>query len=638
MRSPEEIQFRLRQEWANARYFAFPPRLPEAGAGGQGSGPFSSWPAPGEVARRLAGTPFATECVRVAEEVLQHRFPLLGTTLDAGKQIHWRRDYATGRETVPVYFRRVPYLDVAQAGDHKTIWELSRHQHLVLLAQAYLFTTRQEFLAEIVAQLEDWLEQNPFQRGMNWTSALEVAFRALSWIWVLHLVGDRFEAAFRRRLLEALYRHGLHLEVNLSFYFSPNTHLLGEAVALHAIGYLFPQFPGAGKWRKLGADVVRKELDRQVLADGSYFELSTYYHVYAVDMFLFHAVLAGDREYSEPLTRMAAFLDAVLGISGILPLIGDDDGGRFFHPYGPRDRYGLATLAACGVFLGRPEWIRDERDLAEQALWWIGKAPVGGVVSRESKRFEASGLVVMAAHDVQVIVDAGGFGPGRAGHSHADALSMVVRAGQEEILIDPGTYTYVADPVWRDRFRGTAAHNSVRVNGLDQAIPSGPFAWQSRPVVKVLEWETSVARDMLTAMCEYRDVVHRRKIVFDKRALWVMVLDEVEAGEQAGKNAEQFWHFGVPARQVSPGCVQVGAKALMAFENGAPLLLSEGGEYGWRSPALGQKQVSPVLRVERAGAALIDLSGRARTVRFHLDADRLGATVDWDGQVDRLRW
>ena len=71
----------------------------------------------------------------------------------------------SGIETGTLYFRRIPYLDAAGAGDHKIVWEINRHQHLVLLAQAHLFSGRDEFLREIVRQLESWLVQNPFQRG-----------------------------------------------------------------------------------------------------------------------------------------------------------------------------------------------------------------------------------------------------------------------------------------------------------------------------------------------------------------------------------------------------------------------------------------------------------------------------------------
>jgi uncharacterized heparinase superfamily protein len=332
-RSGEEVWFRLAQEAANLRWFAFPGRL-NAASLHRVQSPWPALPCPTEVVEGLRDTSRPAEYIRLAEEILQHRFPLLGGTLDTGAEIHWRRDYTSGIETASGYFRRIPYLDIARAGDHKNIWELNRHQHLVVLAQAFLFSGRQRYLDEIVRQVESWMAQNPFQGSMNWTSALEVAFRALSWMWVYHLAGNRFSESFRERFLSELYRHGLHLEINLSYYFSPNTHLLGEAVALHALGRLFTGLPRADRWEATGAGVVRNELDRQVLPDGCHFERSTYYHVYALDMFQFHAILRGlDDVYREKLTRMASFLEAVMGASDTLPFIGDDDGGRFFHPY-----------------------------------------------------------------------------------------------------------------------------------------------------------------------------------------------------------------------------------------------------------------------------------------------------------------
>jgi hypothetical protein len=649
-RSGSELRFRLGQELTNFRLFAFPPTLGAAGLQPSGQ---ALIPDPADVANRLRPTPFAAECIRLADQILQHRFPLLGGVLDTGPTIHWRRDYLSGLETGTAYFRRIPYLDATRAGDHKNIWELNRHQHLVLLAQAYLFSNRPEFFEEIVSQLESWLEQNPFQRGMNWTSALEVAFRALSWIWVYRLVGDHFSDPFRRRFLAALHWHGLHLQANLSHYFSPNTHLLGEAVALHALGCLFPGFPEAKQWEKTGAAVVRNQLDHQVFADGCHFELSLYYHVYALDMFLFHAILRGlDEVWRNKLARMAEFLDCMLGPSGILPLIGDDDGGRFFHPYGPRNQFALATLATCGVFLDRPQWIRNAIYLQEQASWWLPcktDLSLSPPAQPASVHFPDSGLVVMSAGDLQIIVDAGPFGPGNAGHTHADTLSLLLRQGAEQILVDPGAYTYVGDPVWRNRFRGTAAHNTVRIDGMDQAIPGGPFAWRSRPGVEVLAWESSPARDILTAACSYAGLRHQRTVVFDKSALRVVILDRLEAeGEHAeGEHQiEQFWHFGTEVRQLSPCCFQAGSKVLVAFEETAASKtavprLSEGGDYGWISPAFGVKLPAPVVLVERRTtfpatlATLLDLSGKAlsgkaRTLRFRLNADHSAAECTYD--------
>ena len=362
------------------------------------------------------------------------------------------------RETDLRYFRRIPYLDFSRAGDHKIIWELNRHQHLTILAQAYALTGRDEFFEEITRQWKSWVAENPFQRGINWASALEVAFRALSWTWVYHLAGNRMVPALRQEFLNQLYLHGCHLEYNLSVYFSPNTHLQGEAVALHALGVLF-KFPRSAQWAQLGARVVREELAKQVQKDGSHFEQSTYYHVYALDFFLLHYLLSGKPgDFVPVLESMARYLQAVMGPERSIPLIGDDDGGRLFFPRGRGDQYGRATLATCAALFDHPEWLPDAKNLEEQAAWWVGVTkPSGSPSIHVSQVFtSASGtVVVMAAGDLWMLVNAGGFGPFRAGHSHSHTLALVARLGGEETLIDSGTYSYL-DAQWRDRFRGSA--------------------------------------------------------------------------------------------------------------------------------------------------------------------------------------
>ncbi len=194
MRSGAEVLFRARQEGANLLLLALQPRF-------RGEMPVGlALPDARKVAEALRGSAYAREVEGLAGKVLRHRFPLLGIEIETGEEIRWRRDYAHGIESGTAYFRRIPYLDFAAVGDHKMVWELNRHQHLVLLAQAFLFTGRAEFFGEIFAQLESWFEQNPFGRGINWASALEVAFRALSWVWVYHLVAPEMPDEFRRRI------------------------------------------------------------------------------------------------------------------------------------------------------------------------------------------------------------------------------------------------------------------------------------------------------------------------------------------------------------------------------------------------------------------------------------------------------
>jgi hypothetical protein len=540
LRTAREIRFRLAQQIANVRLLARSPSLPRNARIGE-------LPLPDP-------TIVANEVETLAERILAHRFPVMGITIETGPEIEWRRDYVNGRVTGTSYFRFVPYLDFEQAGDHKNIWELSRHQHLVVLAQAHLlFPERKEYLGEIVTQLQSWWDQNPFLKGINWASALEVAFRALSWLWIDHLVGGQLPTPVRERLRKSLYRHGHYLERNLSTYFSPNTHLLGEGVALHALGLKFPET----RWRALGDRIVREELERQIQPDGSHFEHSTYYHVYALDFFRLHYALAGRPEWlREPLDRMARFLAAVTGPSGELSFLGDDDGGRLFHPYGQRSRFGTAgTLVAS-----RP--------------------PSGEL-------FPNSGIAVITRGDLHILIDAGPFGPGGAGHSHSDTLSITIRRGAEEILIDPGTYTYVADPQLRDAFRGSAYHNTIRVDGLDQADPAHPFRWENKPAVRIRQWIASDEHTYLDAECSYRGIAHRRRFLLVGEST-LFILDSLSGpGEHA---IEQFWHAGEPVSELAAHAAQIGTAELLFAGPGIPQL-----EQGWRSPAFGAKIEAPVI-------------------------------------------
>src|SRR5205823_11716323 len=132
--------------------------------------------------------------------------------------------------------------------------------------------------------------------------------------------------------------------------------------------------------------------------------------------------------------------------------------------------------------------------------------------------FADAGVAIMASGAAHLVIKAGPFGEGSGGHSHSDVLSLVARVGDREILIDPGTFTYIADPEERNRFRGAAAHNTVRIDGRDQAVPAGPFRWNGKPSVDVREWTTGAQQDYLDATCRYSGFTHRRRVLFVKPA------------------------------------------------------------------------------------------------------------------------
>jgi hypothetical protein len=610
-RSAAEIIFRLKQELGNGATFLLKPGLPASTDVPRLDLPDAVW-----AARKVKGTPYAADIERLADEILAHRVPLLGFgSVDVGPDIDWRRDYIHGKTSAPGYFRFVKYLDFEAVGDHKIVWELNRHQHLVLLAQAAEITGQAKYHDEIIRQLESWLEQNPYERGINWASALEVAFRTISWIWIFHISGKRFTQEFRRRFLIALYRHGCFLEHNLSVYFSPNTHLLGEAVALHALGVLFPQFPKSQRWRSLGAEWTRKQMDFQVRPDGSHFEQSSYYQVYAADMFLFHLLLDPDAPlaYKDRLGKMTDYIDSLLGPAREIPLFGDEDGGRFFHPYGRKTAYGRATLATASLLLDR-DYGYDEADLFEQGVWWLSPRLLR-VMSRESNHrrgkdglFPDAGVSIAVRNEASIVFKWGGFGYGGAGHSHADVLSITVRLGGEELLLDPGTYTYMASAADRDWFRSVSAHNTVRVDGMNQAAVENPFRWGAKPKVTPV--------DAWTAIAAYGGITHRRQVNLSRAGL-IVVIDEIACADTGGEHfIEQFWHTGVEIRMLTPACFALGNRARLHLQPGTSRDWEIGGEFGWTSPGYGVKEPSPVVRASIKGplpaklVAVIDLDGK----------------------------
>jgi hypothetical protein len=336
-------------------------------------------------------------------------------------------------------------------------------------------------------------------------------------------------------------------------------------------------------------------------------------------------LIAGRPErFRARIERMAEYLDALMGPARKLPFLGDDDGGRWFHPYGARDEFGRATLATCSVLFDRADWSRSDHDLAEQAAWWLGvsTAPPQKNVEPRSRLFADAGVAVLRSGDLQVIAKAGPLGPGSGGHSHADALSIVVRNGDEEILIDPGTFTYVGDPEARAWFRQTAAHNTVCVDGVGQATTAGPFRWTDPAAVEILKWSTTAEYDFLDATCRYRGLTHRRWLLMLRAARLLLVVDDVSG--PAGVHAvEQFWHLGIEPVPLAEHawCIGVGTVLTIASGSGVEL------QTGWRSPAFGVKIENPVLHVHRECefpvrlAAAIDFSGRTHPSSLSIDRE-----------------
>jgi hypothetical protein len=512
-------------------------------------------------------------------------------------------------------------------------WELSRQQWLVGLGQAYRLTGDERYAEAAVHAFEHWLRANPPGIGINWASSLEASLRIISWCWTFVLLRDsealspaRFEAA-----LQAIWIHATHVERHLSRYFSPNTHLTGEALGLFYAGILFPELQRAARWRATGARVLVAENRRQIYPDGVHFELTTCYQRYMVETYLHFLVLARRNAVPVPADvevrarLMTDFLVTVRRPDGTVPQIGDGDGGSLMplSRRGPEDFRGVFATAAA--LWGRPDHAWAAAGAAPETLWMLGEAGLMALLAIEpspparpaSRLFPDAGYVVMRsgwdeeAH--QLLFDAGPMGcPLTAGHGHADLLSIQCAAFGETFLVDPGTGTYANGDDWRPFFRGTMAHSTVTLDRQDQARPLGPFLWDRRPRARLLSWRTDSHLEVADGEHQAYDrlldpVRHRRRILFVENSFWV-VIDDLQGAAPHGVEI-RFQFAPLPTTLEGEGWVRARGRRralLVCAWAVRPLSVrvAEGRTAppeGWFSGAYGQREPAPMVIYDASG-------------------------------------
>jgi len=571
----------------------------------------------------------AEEIVAEANEICRHHFRLLGyRDLDYGAEIDWHLDAAHGLHSPLIPWFKINFLDFAAIGDHKVTWELSRHQHLVTMAKAWLLTGHDIYAQEIIAQWYSWQRANPYPLGVNWASSLEVAFRSLSWIWLLHLLAECpvVPPSFQNDLIHALALNGRHIERYLSTYFSPNTHLLGEAVALFFLGTLCPQISAAEGWKKNGWKIVQEEITRQVRPDGVYFEQSLYYHVYALDFFLHARLLAARNGLVVPsgfdliLRKMLAVVAALAQVAPV-DGFGDDDGGRVFNPRRNRAEH-MTDPLAIGAAIFHDESLRASAPVTEEAIWLLGQQALPSTVQQpcsrpqtKSQSFRDGGLYVLGSSEPfeqQMVIDAGPQGMGRSGHGHADALSVKLAFDGRRWLVDAGTCCYIGPGNDRNIFRGTRAHNTLAVDGVDQAEAAGPFAWNSIPNTQVELWNVGRTFTLFAGSHSgyerLPEPARHRRFVFHLNGNFWLVRDVAEG--KGSHLLETSWHCAPDVEVSRRGNNFIATSPSDGPDASKRVALVPVGDARWKSElisehvstAYGAKASAPVVRYSaRAG-------------------------------------
>ena len=558
------------------------------------------------------------EIVERADRLVAGHFDLLGfRNLSFGNPIDWHLEPVAGKRAPLVHWSRLNYLNADLFGDKKITWELNRHQYFITLGQAYWLTGDERYAKTFVEHVNSWMDQNPPKLGVNWASSLEIAFRSIAWLWALYFFKDALNPETFSRLCKFLYLNARHLETFLSTYFSPNTHLTGEALGLYYLGALMPEFKESARWRNNGLEILLAQLSRHVQADGVYFEQSSYYHRYTTDFYLHLRVLLSNADVAVPPVldeKLRLLLDHLMYITrpdGTTPLFGDDDGGRLLGFFNRPANDFRATLGTGAALFERADYKFVAGNGTEEALWLLGPAfdqIVATEPEKQSVAFPAGGYYVMrdgwTADSNYLLFDCGPHGTDNCGHAHADALSFELAVNGRTLLIDPGTYTYTGSKQMRDWFRSSAAHNTLTVDNESSSVSDGPFSWKTIAHSECSSWITEESFDYVVASHDgftrlSEPVKQTRSILFIKNGYWV-IRDLVQtAGEH---QLQARFHL---APRLAPLPSKDNTVRVLSDKDDTPVLqisafarnIEWAKENGWVSECYGERREASVLSI-----------------------------------------
>lgn len=584
-----------------------------------------------------------------ARQACAHRFDLLGSgPRELGPRLPWHADFSSGHTwdagTPFDELRLRVGREFGQGHDVKIPWELSRFQHLPSLGQAFWLTGEPLFYRKFQDQVGDWIEENRPGYGINWTSTMDVAIRAVNWIWAYGFFRDEILAdrKFASLMLRSLFTHGRFIAANLDNTGQvSNNHYFSNLVGLLFLGMLFRGAPEADGWKGLAIPEIEMETCRQTYEDGVGFEGAIAYHRLTTEMALTALLLMERGGFRLPvlrdrIRRMIEFIAHYLKPNGMAPQIGDNDDGRL-QILGEYDADPLdhrALLATAGYAFEDDGWRAIAGDRWEEAFWFFGPDRVPrsageGTASRvrvTSRAHTEGGIAILRHDDLYAILDAGPVGmDGLGGHAHNDSLSIEIQAAGRDLLVDPGSGAYTRDLKLRDRLRSTAAHNTVRVDGEEiNPLPDEPFSLPGVDSPMIRRFVSRQGFDLVEAehrgYMRLRDpVLHRRVLLLNKRTRR-FVFEDLLIGK-SDHLLEWFFHL-------APGCAAVvdadgriarcrcGGVNFTIAPISAPGGMSATIEAGEHSPGYGRLQESRVIRFACRGEMPV-------TVRFALDLRRI---------------
>jgi hypothetical protein len=514
----------------------------------------------------------------VADDARAGRFRNAGVTLDLGLAPDWR----TG----------------GLADDEEWHIEWSKFYFGLDLAHAFAVTRDPTYVETWQRLVESWIDQQ--QTGCDSTDV--TARRLQNWLYAWQGF-DRvpgftgLDPAFQTTLLDSMREQLDYVTSDLT---PERNHRTLELYGLLVVSLGLPVLDPDGARFTQAWEALQDNLLTDVWTDGVHRERSTHYHLIALRSFLAARVNVSrfggpvPAAYDERLRAACRFGMHVHRPDGQIPAFSDSDSGSYLD---------LLQLAADCLDAPELRYVATQGRESRRPVERNAHFPVGGYYVQRSGWGDGD----TAFADERFLLF--GCGPlGDGGHGHYDSLAVEAYGNGHPLVVDPGRYTYAeGDPNWRHWFKGTAAHNTVTVDGLDQqpyrrGKPKGP-----KLSSRLLNRWSGDGLDLLygeVASPAY-DARHRRAVVFVSGDYW-LVFDELRA--PGPHDYALRWHLAddvVPEVQQTPaGHTRVTTPTVsLEIAGASPARV----EPGWVSLEYGVKTPAPVVVADVERWANVDL-------------------------------
>ncbi len=458
--------------------------------------------------------------------------------------INWHKDIFSGESFSLAFYGKINIREnpVLSA---KCVWEVNRLQFLTAICMNYAVSGNRKDLDLFMQINRSWDLQNPYLRGVNWYSNIEINLRLITWFLCWEILDAETLKAdypdFRdfadNTWLPLIEKHCIYSYKNPSKYSSANNHLISEYAGLFLASSRWT-FRDSEKWIGYSQKGLEKEIIKQHSAEGINKEEAAEYIQFITDFFLL-SFITGERtnrpfsdRFRQQLYKIFCYINDFLDSEGNFPRYGDEDDGKCFILDFDERFNNFKSLLTSGAIIFKDELLKGRSngfDLKNSILFGDkGRSVYDSIpdtrIIRSSKFFRDEGHFIFrkeeGKREIYLHFDAAPLGYlSIAAHGHADALSFLLNVDGQPVFIDPGTYTYHTEPEWRQYFIGTLAHNTVRIENKNQAMNGGPTLWIKHYDIDIQAVESDGNRDRVKASHNGYlpdGAIHQREIIFNR--------------------------------------------------------------------------------------------------------------------------